>query len=141
MDEKQNKTAVYYVEDEPDLVELCKIAFQINGFNMQSVATGEGAMEDVKKIINKEIDPPSAFILDILLPGISGMDILREIRKHKELNRIPIVLFTNYSDKKIRDEAENTENTEYVLKTDVIPTQLVKIVSKKIEESKVKYKK
>lgn len=140
MNEKKNKYVIYYVEDEPDLVELCRIAFRISGFDMQSVVTGEEAIKDIKKIINKEANAPDAFILDILLPGISGMDVLREIRKHKELNKIPIVLFTNYSDDKIRDEAKNTENTEYVLKTDIIPTQLVKILIKKIEEAEVKYK-
>lgn len=138
MDTSNNKKiSVYYVEDEVDLIELCKIAFQISGFEMRSSSTGEDAMQEVKKIINKEIDAPDAFILDVLLPGISGMEIMREIRKHPELNKIPIIIFTNFSDGHIKEEAQKTINTGYILKTDIVPTQLVKIVAKKIEEARM----
>lgn len=132
MNELQRKIAVYYVEDEPDLVELCGVAFRAAGIAMASSTNGEDAMEFIKKIISGEQPAPDAFILDVLLPGVSGMEIMREIRSHSELDNIPVIIFTNYSDSKIKDEAKNTKNTEYVLKTDIIPTQLVGIVMNKI---------
>lgn len=136
--EQQKKMTVYYVEDEPDLVELCRVAFHSAGITMNVSATGEEGITFIKKIINKETQAPDAFILDILLPGVSGMDIMREIRTHAELDNIPIVIFTNYSDVKIKEEIKKTKNAEYILKTDIIPTQLVKIVLNKVEELKSK---
>jgi len=133
MDTK-GKKIVYYVEDEPDLIELCGIAFGVSGIDMKSALSGEDALVFLEKIIANKKEYPDAFVLDILLPGISGIEIMREIRKHKDLDNIPIVIFTNYSDKKIKNEVKNTGNAYYILKTDVVPSQLAKIVRKKINE-------
>lgn len=132
MKELPKKITVYYVEDEPDLVELCGVAFRAAGITMLNSETGEAAVEFVKKIISGDEQAPDAFILDVLLPGVSGMEIMKEIRSHAELDKVPVIIFTNYSDSKIKEEVKNTKNAEYVLKTDIIPTQLVVIVMNKI---------
>jgi len=134
MDKKKKK--VIYVEDEPDLIELCRISFNFSGIELEGVSDGEEAMKMLDKIKNKEVPAPDAFILDILLPKISGIEILKEIRNNKELDGIPIVIFTNYSTEEYKNEARKHKNTEYVLKTSVIPTQLVDIIEKMIEKSK-----
>ena len=133
MSQEENKKMVFYVEDEPDLIDLCKIAFQVSGIDMKNASTGEDAMKYIKDILDKKEKAPNGFIFDILLPGISGMDLLREVRKHKEFDKTPVIMFTNYSDNKIKDEVKITPNTDYILKTDIIPTQLAKIVYKKME--------
>src|SRR3990167_7866335 len=134
MDKERKK--VIYVVDEPDLIELCRISFNFSGFELEGVLNGEEAMAVVNKIKNKEIQAPDAFILDILLPKISGIEVLKEIRKNKEFDSIPIVVFTNYSNEKYKNEARKHKNTKYILKTSVIPTQLVDIIEKMIEKSK-----
>lgn len=132
MEDLQKKITVYYVEDEPDLVELCGVAFRAAGITMLDSDTGEAALEFIKKIVDGTERAPDAFILDVLLPGVSGIEIMKEIRSHSELDNIPVIVFTNYSDTKIKDEVKDAKNSEYVLKTDIIPTQLVKIVMSKI---------
>lgn len=132
MSEAPKKITVYYVEDEPDLVELCGVAFRAAGITMRSAETGEIAMEFIKKIIAGDEPAPDAFILDVLLPGISGIEIMQKIRSYPELEKIPIVIFTNYSDTKIKEDVAKAKNADYILKTDIIPTQLVQIVLNKI---------
>ncbi|MEK7555425.1 MAG: response regulator [Patescibacteria group bacterium] len=134
MEQKKYKILMF-VEDEPDLIELYGVVFETAGFAIQSVSSGEEALVIIQKLIKEEIESPSVIILDILLPGISGIDILREVRKHEKFDRIPVIIFTNYSSVEIKEEVKNTENTEYILKVDVTPDQLVKITIKKIEES------
>lgn len=134
MEQKQYRILMF-VEDEQDLVELYRVAFETAGFLIQNVGTGEEAIEIIKKLLGEEIEAPSAIILDILLPGISGMDILREIRKYEQFDRIPIIMFTNYSSDEFKEEARRTKNTEYILKMDATPDQLVEIVRRKIKQS------
>src|SRR3989344_3189005 len=134
MDKERKK--VIYVEDEPDLIELCRISFNFSGFELEGVLNGEEAMAVVNKIKNKEIQAPDAFILDILLPKISGIEVLKEIRKNKELDGVTIVVFTNYSNEEYKNETRKHKNTKYVLKTDIIPTQLADMIEKMIEKSK-----
>lgn len=137
MEQKQKKQykILMFVEDEPDLIEICRVAFESANFLIQNISTGEEALEVIKKLIKEEIEIPSVIILDILLPGISGMDILREIRKHEKFDKIPVIMFTNYSSDEFREEVRNTKNAEYVLKMDATPDQLVEIAIKKIKQS------
>lgn len=128
-----------FVEDEIDIVELYKFAFESAGFLIRTVDNGEDALKIIQELIQEKIDFPSAIILDILLPGISGMDVLREIRKHPKINKIPTIMFTNYSSEEFMEEAKRTENTFYILKADVTPDQLVKITKEKIKEAEERY--
>lgn len=138
MEQKQYRILMF-VEDEPDLIELYKFAFESAGFIIQTVTNGEDALKIIQDLLKGKVELPSAIILDILLPGISGMDVLRKIRKHQEFNKIPIIMFTNYSSEEFMEETKKTENTSYILKTDVVPNQLVGIVRKKIEEAEKRY--
>lgn len=132
MNEIKEKIEVFYVEDEPDLVELCRIVFKGAGIEMRSFSTGEEAMRALVEISAGKAAKPDVFILDILLPGISGMDILHEIRGNVMYDETPIIIFTNYSDAKIKAEAEQTKKCEYILKTNIVPSQLAEIVKNRI---------
>ena len=105
-----------FVEDEPDIVELYKIAFEAEGFVVESVFNGQDALSKLKQYSNEDVDRPTVMILDILLPDMSGMDILKEIRKNSLFDNTPVIMFTNYSSDKIREEISNIPNTRYLLK-------------------------
>jgi len=114
-----------FVEDEPDIVELYKIAFEAEGFVVESVFNGQDALSKLKQYSNEDVDRPTVMILDILLPDISGMDILKEIRKSSLFDDTPVIMFTNYSSDKIREEISNIPNTRYLLKMETSPVQLI----------------
>jgi len=114
-----------FVEDEPDIVELYKIVFEAEGFVVESVFNGQDALSKLKQYSNEDVDRPTVMILDILLPDISGMDILKEIRKNSLFDNTPVIMFTNYSSDKIREEISNIPNTRYLLKMETSPVQLI----------------
>lgn len=122
-----------FVEDEPDIVELYKIAFEAGGFVMESAANGQDALAKLKQYSVEDVDRPTVMILDILLPDISGMDILREVRKNTVFDSTPVIMFTNYSSDKIREEISKIPNTRYLLKMETSPGQLVAIVKGMLE--------
>jgi len=120
---------LFFVEDEVDIVELYKIAFESEGFSINSFGTGTEAMAELKKYSEIGDGKPEAMILDILLPdNISGIDIMHEVRKNPIFKEVPIIMFTNFSSDKIREEIARTPNTKYLLKVNTTPTQLVAIV-------------
>ena len=116
------------MEDEPNIAELYKIAFEEEGFVVEAVESGREAMVQLEKFVKDDVDRPNAMIIDILLPDISGMEILREVRKHEIFDRTPVIMFTNYSSDKIKEEIQIIPNTKYLLKMEVTPAQLVGIV-------------
>jgi len=130
-----------FVEDEPDIIELYKIAFETEGFTVEGITTGKGAMVKVEEMTAGSEDlslVPCAIILDILLPDVSGIEIMREIRKQSKFDTIPVIMFTNYSSDEIKREIDATKNSVYLLKMNTTPSQLVAIVKGMLVGSKAK---
>ena len=65
---------IYIVEDEPDIREALAYNFKKEGFNTIEFSNGEDCLQEINK------QKPDVLILDIMLPGISGLDVCREIR-------------------------------------------------------------
>jgi DNA-binding response OmpR family regulator len=128
MPEEKRPRVLLFVEDEPDIVELYKIAFEAEGFTVDAASNGQSALDRIRQYSQSDFDRPTVMILDILLPDISGMDILREVRKNPIFNATPIIMFTNFSSDNIRQEISKTPNTKYLLKVQTSPPQLVAIV-------------
>jgi len=79
---------IFIVEDEPDLRDTLSFNFENEGFKVSSFPDGEKCLTSVKK--NK----PDLIILDLMLPGINGLDVCREIRSEEENNDVSIIMLT-----------------------------------------------
>ena len=87
-----SKKTILTVDDEEHILELLKYNLEINGYNVIQAETGEEAL----KIINdKKID---IVLLDLMLPGIDGIQVLKEIRSNENTRRIPVILLTAKND-------------------------------------------
>jgi two-component system repressor protein LuxO len=119
---------LFFVEDEADIVELYKVAFEAEGFIVEAIQNGKEAIAKLEQYSEPVDGKPEVMILDILLPDISGMDIMHEVRKRAIFDKVPIIMFTNYSSDKIREEIAKVPNTRYMLKLETAPAQLVAVV-------------
>jgi len=79
---------VYVVEDEEDIRELLKFHLDREGYTVTTVANGE---EAVKKISR---DLPDIILLDLLLPGMDGLEVCRTLKKDPRTAAIPILMVT-----------------------------------------------
>jgi phosphate regulon transcriptional regulator PhoB len=79
---------VLVVDDEADLVELVSYNLRKEGFVTDSAANGEEALSKIRK---KDYD---LLILDLMLPGIQGMELCRIIRSDPRTARLPIIMLT-----------------------------------------------
>ena len=83
---------VFIVEDEPDLRDTLKYNLENEGFSVKAFSNGEDFLSSVDK--NK----PSLVILDLMLPGVSGLDVCRELRSNNNYDGIGIVMLTAKSE-------------------------------------------
>ena len=83
---------VYIVEDEPDLRDTLQYNFENEGFKVKSFANGESFLEAIKN------DKPNLVILDLMLPGISGLDVCRELRMNEVYENVSVVMLTAKSE-------------------------------------------
>jgi len=79
---------ILLVDDDVDLAELVKTKLMSEGYQTHTINTGEGAFEMAKQV------KPDIAILDIMLPGVTGYQICRRLRKDPELYRMAILILT-----------------------------------------------
>ena len=79
---------IYLVEDDPSIRKLVSYALKGNGFEVSAFETGEEMWQHCRE------DKPELFLLDIMLPGQSGLEILKEIREDSLLHLAPVIMLT-----------------------------------------------
>lgn len=124
----EKKPKIFFVEDEPGIADLYCMSFGHNGFDIESFKNGSDALKRIEEFRTEKAERPDVIILDILLPDVSGMEILKEIRKNRDFDSIPIIMLTNYGTDEIKQEIQKTPNTSHILKIDTSPRLFVKKV-------------
>lgn len=81
-------TPVLIVDDEADIVELVSYNLKKEGFSVDSAADGETALQKLKK------NSYSLAVLDLMLPGLQGLELCRIIRKDPKTSSLPIIMLT-----------------------------------------------
>src|SRR4051812_44694794 len=80
---------IFFVEDDKDIVAIYKEALEQQGFVVESAEDGLQAIKMVKLL------QPDVIVLDLLMPKLNGVDVVKYVRSHPETAGIPIVIFSN----------------------------------------------
>ena len=88
MVQKKSKYQILVVDDEPDILELIQFNLEKDGYAVIPCETGEQAIEQLQS------KKPDLIILDLMLPGIDGYDVAREVKGNNDTKDIPIVMLT-----------------------------------------------
>ena len=83
-----SKKVILTVDDEEHILELISFNLEINGYDVKKAETGEEALEILQA---EHVD---LVLLDRMLPGIDGIEVLRRIRQDKALAKLPVILLT-----------------------------------------------
>ena len=79
---------ILVVDDEEDLLELLRFNLSGEGFSVTCVATGEEALDKVAEEV------PDLILLDLMLPGMDGLEVARRLKSQTVTKEIPIVMLT-----------------------------------------------
>jgi two-component system phosphate regulon response regulator PhoB len=83
-----SKERILVVEDEEDILELVRYNLTREGYQVAGVTSGEKALKKIKS------EPYDLIILDLMLPGIDGLEVARVLKKEAKTNNIPIIMLT-----------------------------------------------
>jgi len=84
--------AILVVDDEEDLLELVRYTLSKEGHTISCAGTGEDALKQARK------QPPDLIVLDLMLPGIDGMEVCRRLKGDSKTRDIPIIMLTAKSE-------------------------------------------
>ncbi len=82
------KGTICIVEDEEDIRDILAVQLKREGYTPVSAATGEEGVSLIRE------HKPQLILLDLMLPGMDGLDVCRTIRQDKELRDIPIIMIS-----------------------------------------------
>lgn len=121
---------VLLVEDEPLLIDLYEERFKEEDFDLITAETGEDALKQAE---GASID---LILLDILLPGINGFEVLRRLKSNIETRDVPVIVLTNLgSEQSDKDKqlALSLGAVDYLVKSYHTPDEMVEIIKKRLE--------
>jgi DNA-binding response OmpR family regulator len=93
------KKRVLLAEDEPSIVESLTFLLERAGFDVASEMNGQTALDSVLA------DPPDVIVLDVMLPGLDGFEILRRVRADTRTQALPVLILTAKGQREDREAA------------------------------------
>jgi DNA-binding response OmpR family regulator len=101
---------ILIVEDEPNIVESLRFILERAGFAVEIVSNGTAVLERLRK------RHFAAVVLDVMLPGMNGFDVLGAIRADSELASLPVVVLTAKGQANDRRTAEAQGASAFITK-------------------------
>lgn len=101
---------ILVVDDEPNIVLSLEFLMQQAGFEVSTALDGETALA----LVNET--PPDLVLLDISLPGISGFEVLEQLRSQAAFKRLPIVMLTAHGREVEREKGLALGADDYITK-------------------------
>ena len=119
---------ILIVEDECDLRELYARQFAKAGYEVDQLEKGDTVIDAIK---NTSYD---MVLLDVMLPGLNGIGVLRMLREDDQLKNMPIIMISNLGDEKVIQEAKKLGILDYIIKATLTPRQIVEKVSQTLQK-------
>ncbi|HYH00872.1 MAG TPA: response regulator transcription factor [Terriglobales bacterium] len=104
------KQTIVTVEDDVDIAQLVSHSLANAGYVVRRFSTGQGVVEACEK------EPPSLFLLDVMLPGKSGLRLCDEIRQSVALATIPVIFLTAKTSESDRVAGLELGGDDYITK-------------------------
>src|SRR5437762_7987147 len=122
------RRTILLVEDFDDTRLMMKMWLAKNGYRVVEAETGEEAIS----VAQREL--PDLIIMDVMMPGMNGLDATQRIREYQALRRTPIVAVSAYGADEYRSLAIDAGCNEYV-STPFEPSALAELIKTLIDES------
>jgi len=116
-----DKKKILVVDDEIEFLEMIKLRLEANNYDVLTATDGEEAVRIVKK------DKPSAILLDILMPGMDGLDVLKRLRKDDA--KLPIFIITAFSNEERFKVANKLNASGFIIKTSDLQKEIQNITT------------
>lgn len=122
---------ILLAEDDIQLIDMYKRKFKLEGFEVYIAENGQEAIDQF------ETFTPDIVLLDIMMPKVNGLEVLRHIRKGSKNKDALVIILTNLGNESTSEEIYKLGATDYIVKADMTPLE----VTNKVKEILKIYKK
>ena len=101
---------ILIADDHPEVVELVRISLEGEDYEIVDASNGEEALKKAR------FEKPDLIILDVMMPGMNGFEVCRQLKKDPQGKEIPIVMLTAKGQKVDKQKARRMGAREYITK-------------------------
>ncbi|MGH2723943.1 MAG: response regulator transcription factor [Actinomycetota bacterium] len=112
---------ILVADDDPVILRLLEVNLGLEGFDVLTAASGEQALASAKQ------DLPALILLDVMMPGMNGWDVVERLREEAATADIPVVLLSARTQEQDRRRADELRVAGYVTKP-FDPAELAAII-------------
>ncbi len=121
------KKKIHLIEDDPLLSRMYERLFAIHGYDFLVDLDSQVGLERVKT------EKPDLVLLDIMMPNLNGLEVLKLLKSDDATKAIPVVLITNVEDEDTQKQAKELGADGYLIKSRFDPDETVEYVAKKLK--------
>ncbi|MCC7288822.1 response regulator [bacterium] len=110
---------VLLVEDNDFIRNMYHLKLSKSDIEVVEAVDGKMALDKIKE------HKPDLVLLDMMMPNVSGIDVLRQLKKDGLVPDMPVIVLTNIMNPQSIEEAKKLGARDYIIKTDLTPSQVV----------------
>ena len=109
---------VLLVEDDPSVLEMYRLKLELDGYRVNTALDGEEGLRKAGELA------PDIIFLDIRLPMMDGLEVLRKLRAQEKTREIPVIILSNYDEEDLVARGLRLGAHEYLIKARTTPSTL-----------------
>jgi len=114
------KQKILLIEDDAFIASLMIGTLKLAGFDVNSASDGETGLKKLEKEI------PDIILLDLILPGIHGFELLKKLKETDRTKEIPVIIVSNLGSQEEIKKGLKLGADAYLIKAHILPVDLVK---------------
>ncbi len=118
---------ILIIEDDKFLRQLIVRKLTEEGYDISEAVDGEEGVKKVKEIM------PDLILLDLILPGIDGFEVLSRIKSDEPTKKIPVIILSNLGQKEDVERGLNLGAVDYLIKAHFTPGEIVEKIRSVLE--------
>jgi two-component system phosphate regulon response regulator PhoB len=128
MQPSSSSKRILLVEDDDALANVYLMRLQSEGFDVRRVSNGEEALAAALSY------KPDLVVLDVMMPKVSGFDVLDIFRNTPETANLKVIMLTALSQESDKERAENLRADDYLVKSQVVIADVIERIKHHLEE-------
>jgi DNA-binding response OmpR family regulator len=117
------------VEDDQAISQMYRIKFEAEGYEVETAENGRLGLELAKTM------QPDIILLDLMMPEMTGEEMLEELRKTTWGKETKVVILTNMGEQEIPPRVRELNVVAFILKADMTPRQVAEVVKESLKKS------
>ena len=119
-------TKIAIIEDDLAISQMYRIKFETDGYEVETAENGKQGLELCEKM------KPEIILLDVMMPEMTGPEMLEKLRQTDWGANIKVLILTNMGEQEIPDVVKKYNVEDVILKADMTPSQVAALVKKTI---------